>query len=40
MKNDNATAHKSTEYNNNIGSTIPYYEQFHEEIIDLVKTYN
>ncbi len=40
MKIDNDTPYKSTEYNNNIKRTIPYYEQFNKEIIDLVKVYN
>ena len=36
---DNTTPHQSTEYDSNIIKTIPYYENFHIESIDLIKSY-
>ncbi|HEX9062026.1 MAG TPA: class I SAM-dependent methyltransferase [Clostridia bacterium] len=36
--NDNKTAHMSAEYDQKVSSTIPNYELFHRETIDLVKT--
>lgn len=35
---DNATPHVSEEYDVKVRQTIPFYEQFHDETIDLVKT--
>ena len=35
---DNATPYPSWEYNDNIRVSIPFYESFHEETVDLVKT--
>jgi len=37
---DNTTPHKAIEYDTNIVKTIPYYECFHKETIDLIKSYN
>lgn len=37
---DNKTAHLSIEYDEKINITIPYYEKFHTETIDLIKTLN
>jgi len=36
--NDNSTAHKSSEYDEKILRTIPYYEQIHRECIHLIET--
>jgi tRNA (cmo5U34)-methyltransferase len=38
-QNDNITAHSSSEYDNQILRTIPYYDKFHEETIHLMKAY-
>ena len=38
--NDNTTAHKAEEYDGKIRATIPNYEYFHSETIDLVKSIN
>ncbi|MCX8131530.1 MAG: class I SAM-dependent methyltransferase [Clostridia bacterium] len=38
MLNDNKTAHMASEYDEKINATIPYYNLFHSETIDLVKT--
>ena len=38
--NDNKTAHMSSEYDGKINATIPNYEYFHSETIDLVKAIN
>src|SRR4030042_2612904 len=35
---DNKTPHKSSEYDVNVIKTIPFYECFHQQTIDLVKT--
>ncbi|MEW5803279.1 MAG: class I SAM-dependent methyltransferase [bacterium] len=35
---DNLSSHPSTEYDQNIRKTLPCYEFFHEETIDLIKT--
>ncbi|MGD0573739.1 MAG: class I SAM-dependent methyltransferase [Sedimentisphaerales bacterium] len=35
---DNKTPYKASEYDNNVKATIPFYEMFHSETIDLVKT--
>jgi len=35
---DNKTPHKSSEYTINVRKTIPFYECFHQQTIDLVKT--
>ena len=35
---DNATPHKSSEYDWKVRQTIPFYETMHREIIDVVKT--
>ncbi|EKQ54443.1 MULTISPECIES: class I SAM-dependent methyltransferase [unclassified Clostridium] len=40
MENDNTTPHKAIEYDDNIIKTIPFYENFHNETIDLVFNYN
>lgn len=40
QKSDNLTSHLSNEYDSNIGNTIPYYNRFHEETINLVKSMN
>lgn len=36
-QSDNTTPHKASEYDKNIRETIPFYELFHSETIDLVK---
>lgn len=38
--NDNASAFHSGEYDTKIKQTLPYYEDFYEQIIELVKTLN
>lgn len=38
QKHDNASAHLSKEYDLKIHSTIPYYGNFHQEIINLIKS--
>ena len=38
QKHDNASAHLSKEYDLKIHSTIPYYENFHQEIINLIES--
>jgi tRNA (cmo5U34)-methyltransferase len=38
--NNNKTAHLAAEYDEKIKSTIPNYECFHDEVIDLVKAVN
>lgn len=38
QKHDNASAHLSKEYDSKIHSTIPYYENLHQEIINLIKS--
>lgn len=37
-KGDNASAHLSKDYDSKIHSTIPYYNNFHQEIINLIKS--
>lgn len=37
-RSDNKTPYKASEYDKNVKETIPFYELFHNEIIDLVKT--
>jgi tRNA (cmo5U34)-methyltransferase len=34
---DNATPHLAAEYDNQISRTVPYYDRFHEEAINIVK---
>ena len=36
---DNTTAHPAAEYDRNIRKSIPYYDQFHEETINIVSSY-
>jgi tRNA (cmo5U34)-methyltransferase len=36
---DNLTAHRSSDYDSQIRRTIPYYDAFHEETINLVAVY-
>ena len=38
QKSDNLTSHSSSEYDSQIGNTIPYYNFFHEEIINLIES--
>lgn len=38
QRKDNASAHLSKDYDSKIRSTIPYYDSFHGEIINLVKS--
>jgi len=40
LKNDNSTPHLATEYDEQIQKTVPYYNKFHEETINLISTYN
>lgn len=37
--NDNASAHKASEYDANITATIPYYGAFHTETVNIIKAY-
>ena len=37
---DNKTPHRSSEYDCDVRKTIPFYEFFHEETINLIKTIN
>lgn len=37
MLNDNKSAYNSFEYDNRISQTLPYYEDLHQQVIDLVK---
>ena len=37
---NNKTPHESSEYDSGVRKTIPFYECFHEETIDLIKTIN
>jgi tRNA (cmo5U34)-methyltransferase len=37
-RSDNKTPYKASEYDDNVRATIPFYEMFHSETIDLVKT--
>lgn len=37
-KSNNLTSHLSNEYDSQIGNTIPYYNRFHEEIINLIES--
>jgi tRNA (cmo5U34)-methyltransferase len=37
-KSDNTTAHGSKQYDSQVKNTIPYYESFHKEIINFVKS--
>ena len=36
--NDNKTPHKSSEYDIKVRKTIPFYECFHQQTINLIKT--
>lgn len=38
QKSDNLTSHLSKEYDSQIGNTIPYYNCFHKEIINLIES--
>lgn len=40
IHSDNKTPHKSDEYDLKVRQTIPYYESFHNETIDLINTVN
>lgn len=35
--NDNKSAFRSDEYDRKIKQTLPYYDEFYEQVIDLVK---
>lgn len=37
-ENDNKSSHRSEDYDNEIRNTIPYYDSFHKETLNLVKT--
>lgn len=37
---DNKSAFSSSDYDRKIAQTLPYYEQFYEQVIELVKVYN
>jgi tRNA (cmo5U34)-methyltransferase len=37
-QSDNTTPYNAREYDNNVRKTIPFYELFHAETIDLVKS--
>lgn len=36
--NDNTSSHRSEDYDLQIGDTIPYYDSFHKETLNMVKT--
>ena len=38
--NDNKTPHKANEYDTKILQTIPFYDEFHRQVIDIVKQKN
>ncbi len=38
--NDNKSAFSSTEYDRKIKQTLPYYDEFYEQVIELVKIFN
>ncbi len=38
QKSDNLTSHLSSEYDSQIGNTIPYYGIFHQEILNLIES--
>lgn len=38
QKSDNLTPHLANDYDSKINNTIPYYECFHQETIDLIKS--
>lgn len=38
--NDNVSAFNAVEYDGKIKYTLPYYEEFYKQVIDVVKTYN
>lgn len=38
--NDNKSAFNSTEYDSKIKQTLPYYDEFYEQVIELVKIFN
>lgn len=38
QKSDNLTSHLSKEYDSQIGNTIPHYDLFHEEILNLIES--
>jgi tRNA (cmo5U34)-methyltransferase len=38
QKSDNLTSHLSNEYDSKISNTIPYYNHFHEETINLIES--
>ena len=35
---DNRSAHRSEDYDLQITNTIPYYESFHDETLNIIKT--
>lgn len=37
--NDNRLAFDSTEYDRKIKQTLPYYDEFYKQVIELVKTF-
>jgi len=37
FKSDNSTSHSSTSYDQQVRNTIPYYDAFHEQTINLIK---
>lgn len=39
-ENNNKTPHKSSEYDQKVRKTIPFYECFHHQTIDLIRTIN
>ena len=40
MANDNATPLRAMEYDKKINNTIPYYNEFYNQILDIVEQYN
>lgn len=38
--NDNASAYNSFEYDSKINMTLPYYEEFHRQVIDVIRIMN
>lgn len=38
--NDNQSAFRSNDYDRKIKQTLPYYDQFYEQVIELIKVMN
>lgn len=40
LKNDNSKPHLAANYDEQIQETVPYYNKFYEETINLISAYN